>query len=35
MSFTQSRKHIWLSNFRIRPLTTAQVVDKFRKLLED
>ena len=35
MSFTQSRKHIWLSNFRIRPLTTAQVIDKFRKLLED
>ena len=35
MSFTQSRKHIWLSNFRIRPLTTAQVINKFRKLLED
>lgn len=34
MSFTENRRHIWLSRFRIRPVTTAEVISKFRKLMK-
>lgn len=32
MSFTQTRKHIWLSKFTLETISTDTIIDKFRQL---
>ena len=32
ISFTQSRKHIWLSKFEIKPITVTNMITKFKTL---